>query len=157
MKKFFILALFSFFLAAIAKSEDIALFDRHGEAVAYIATDKEMTIYLWDGEPVAYLVNTETSENPKSDLFSIYGFNGKFLGRLKGGILRDKNDNVTGFIRGVINIATSKLQKKGSKSKIPNRYMKEIAPMEPIVFSMGWAGISLYNFLEMGIGNGNGC
>jgi hypothetical protein len=60
------------FAAYAASDEEISLFDFKGRATAYIA--KDMTIYLWDGKPVAYLHGDE----PKESL-NIYGFNGKHI------------------------------------------------------------------------------
>jgi hypothetical protein len=34
-------------------SAEVTLFDSGGDAVAYIAPAEDMTIYLWDGTPVA--------------------------------------------------------------------------------------------------------
>ena len=39
-------------------AKEISLFDSDGEAVAYIDTSDDFTIYLWKGKPVAYLDNT---------------------------------------------------------------------------------------------------
>ena len=66
----------------------ITLFDSKGEAIAYIDTSDELTIYLWDGDPVAYLY----------DYDHIYGFNGKHLGWFIDGIVWDNKGNVVGFI-----------------------------------------------------------
>jgi len=64
---FTLLGVFNIILA-----EEISLYDYKGDAVAYIDTDNDMTIYLWEGKPVAYLKANK----------SIYGFNGKHLGWL---------------------------------------------------------------------------
>ena len=58
------------------KKEEITLFDHRGNPVAYIAPDEGNTIYLWSGEPVAYL----EGEN-------IFRFNGKYLGWYERGIV----------------------------------------------------------------------
>ena len=47
--------------------DEISLYDRKGDAVAYIAVDDELTIYLWKGKPVAYLDG--------EDVYSIKGAN----------------------------------------------------------------------------------
>jgi hypothetical protein len=47
---------------------EIALFNKHGKPVAYIAEDGE-TVYLWDGRPVAYLSDDK-----------VYGWNGRQVG-----------------------------------------------------------------------------
>lgn len=58
--------------SSVAYAREITLFDREGAAIAYIDTNDELTIFLWDGTPVAYLEKS-----------TIYGFNGKHLGWLK--------------------------------------------------------------------------
>ena len=68
--------------------EEITIFDPDGHPTAYIAVERENTIYLWTGEPVAYLEN----EN-------IYGFNGKHLGWLEDNIVWDHEGRMAGFTR----------------------------------------------------------
>ena len=77
--------------SALASHEDeITLYDQYGSPTAYIAED--LTVYLWSGKPVAYL--TQDSRGG----FHIYGFNGKHLGSLVKGIVRDHNgDAVAGI------------------------------------------------------------
>jgi hypothetical protein len=43
--------------ATTRQAAEVSLFDASGKAVAYIDTDDELTIYLWSGKPVAYLVS----------------------------------------------------------------------------------------------------
>jgi hypothetical protein len=45
--------------------------------------DESLTFYLWDGKPGAYF-----------DEDSVYGFNGKHLGWLKGGLVYDHDGNM---------------------------------------------------------------
>ena len=49
---------------------ETTLFDKDGNAVAYIAEDYNETIYLWEGAPVAYVYEDR----------HIYGMNGRHLG-----------------------------------------------------------------------------
>ena len=49
---------------------DTTLYDKDGEAIAYIADDYNSTIFLWDGHPVAYQYEEQY----------IFGMNGKHLG-----------------------------------------------------------------------------
>jgi 4-fold beta flower protein len=46
---------FGAFSATTCHAAKVSLFDASGEAVAYIDTDDELTIYLWSGKPVAYI------------------------------------------------------------------------------------------------------
>jgi hypothetical protein len=54
--------------SSAAYADEIALFDGYCDAVAYVVTDDDLTIYVWEGDPVAYLVDD-----------SGYGFNGEHL------------------------------------------------------------------------------
>jgi hypothetical protein len=68
---------------SVALADDVALFDGSGSASAYVAVQDELTIYLWSGEPVAYL------ERDSAGGFRIYGFNGKHLGWVVDGLVRN--------------------------------------------------------------------
>lgn len=76
------ITIFAYLGAGTAKADqEISLFDGGGRATAYIAVNDELTIYLWDGKPVAYL------EPSKAGEFHVYGFSGSHLGWfLKGAI-----------------------------------------------------------------------
>jgi len=56
---------------------EVTLFDKNGIAVAYITTDYNNSIYLWDGSPVAYLYEGK----------HVYGINGKHLGWFEEDVL----------------------------------------------------------------------
>jgi hypothetical protein len=72
MKRVIIFFLF-LSVAGIATAQEISLFNSDGEPRAYIDTeDEDLTIYLWNGEPVCYL-----SSSSNGIYFNIYGFNGK--------------------------------------------------------------------------------
>ncbi|HEV2349528.1 MAG TPA: hypothetical protein VG028_06735 [Terriglobia bacterium] len=68
-------------------NDEVDLYDSSARAVAYIASDKDLTIYLWSGKPVAYLEDD-----------SIYGFNGKHLGWFLKGTVHDHDGNVVAAI-----------------------------------------------------------
>jgi hypothetical protein len=61
-------------------AEEVTLFDRYGVAVAYIDSG-DLTIYLLNGEPVAYLRRENESR------FSAFGYNGRHLGWYLNGIV----------------------------------------------------------------------
>jgi hypothetical protein len=72
-------------LATTARADDdISLFNSKGKAIAYIALNDEMTIYMWNGKPVAYLKSDSGAKG-----FHVYGFNGKHLGWFVEGVVRD--------------------------------------------------------------------
>ena len=131
--------MFIFLLApAISYAQEISLYDSTGEAVAYIDTDNDMNIYLWRGEPVAYL-----------DGQSIYGFNGKHLGWLKKGILRDNNGYAVGFMEGATNKLTKLEGLKGLQRLEPLKSLQRLEPLEPLEKSQ-WAPTPLAIYLSIG-------
>lgn len=150
MKKLVLILSLLLTLISLANAEEITFFDKKGDAIAYVTIDRELTIYLWDGEPVAYLVNKGNSKDPKVDFFTVYGFNGKQLGWIKDGILRDKDGNATGFVKGAVNLMTNMEPMKSMKSIKPMKSMKEMESMKPL-FTDRWADISLKYFLKQGI------
>ena len=121
-------------------AQETSLFDKNGDAVAYIAED--MTIYLWEGDPVAYLYN-------KSSKWHVYGFNGSHLGWYEDGIIYDHNGNAVGAQKDAINMMTSMESMKSMKSMKPMKSMKEMAPMKPM-FSNSWGRTPLIIFLRAG-------
>jgi hypothetical protein len=49
---------FSFQILYPEENDEITLFDYDGNAIAYIDTsDRDLTLYLWDRTPAAYLYN----------------------------------------------------------------------------------------------------
>ena len=89
-----LVSIFLLLSSTITLAEEITLFNSDGKAIAYIdADDDDMCIYLWNGTPVAYL-------EPEDEAFDIYGFNGEHLGWFEGGIVRDHEGYVMGFIEG---------------------------------------------------------
>ncbi len=52
----FICLLLLFVVGAIAKADEVSLYDSDGNAKAYIDTEDENTIYTWTGKPVAYCI-----------------------------------------------------------------------------------------------------
>ncbi len=64
-----------------------ALFNKHGDAVAYLSDDYDSTIYLWHGQQVAYLFNERL----------IFGINGKHLGWFIDGIIFNNSGERIGF------------------------------------------------------------
>ncbi len=130
------------FAAYAASDEELSLFDFKGRATAYIA--KDMTIYFWDGKPVAYLDGDESKDG-----LNIYGFNGKHIGWFKGGILYDHDGKVVGGIKAVFKTPTELEPLKGLKELKPLKSLKELKPLKPL-FSKEWAELPLKFFLKQG-------
>jgi len=106
---------------------DIELFDYTGNAVVYIATDQDMTIYLWSGKPCAYL-----------DDESIYGFNGKHIGWFQSGVVYDPEGRVVAAIAEKFRTPVNITPLKGLKELRPLKSLKELKSLKPI-FSKEWS------------------
>lgn len=134
LKFIFVLLLFmtSFY------AREISLYDDLGEAVAYIDTNEEMNIYLWHGDPVAYL-----------DGESIFGFNGKHLGWLEDGIIRDHSGYAAGFIEGALNKLTKLERLKGLQKLTPLKSLQQLEPLKPLYHNK-WGRSPLEVFLSSG-------
>jgi len=120
--------------------DEISLFDKNGDAKAYIAND--LTIYLWDGDPVAYLF--KSGEN-----WHVYGFNGSHLGWYIKGIIYDHDGDAVGAQKDATNMMTSMEGMKSMKSMKPMKGMKEMAPMRPML-SRSWSTTPFMIFLRAG-------
>ena len=144
MKHKLFLALLTLFISSISfgqyGSKEISLFDKGGEGKAYIADD--LTIYLWDGTPVAYLSNS-------NDTWHVYGFNGSHLGWYIKGIIYDNDGDAVGAQKDAINMMTSMEGMKSMKSMKPMKSMKKMAPMRPML-SRSWSRTPLVIFLRAG-------
>ncbi|MEZ4793470.1 MAG: hypothetical protein R2783_08440 [Gelidibacter sp.] len=123
-------------------AQEISLFDSQGNARAYIDYEKDATIYLWNGKPVAFL------ENDGNDI-CVFGFNGRFLGWYEEGIVRDKNGNAIGAKKGATNMITNIEPIKSIQEITPIRPITPITPIKPI-FSNSWSSESLIEFLYSG-------
>lgn len=138
----------NFFLAATLpllcsiglSAQEISLFNSDGDAVAYIADD--MTIYLWGGDPVAYL-------NRSSGTWHVYGFNGSHLGWYEDGIIYNHRGDAVGAQENATSMITSIEGIKSIKSIKPIKSVKEMAPMKPM-FSSSWSRTPLVIFLRAG-------
>ena len=93
---------------------EITIYNKKGIPCAYLATDNDNTIYLWNRQPVAYLDN----EN-------IYGLNGKHLGWFKRKrVMYDKNGLRIGFTTITCPSAIQVKTKKSAKKTKPEKTAK---------------------------------
>ena len=120
---------------------DRILYNRAGEAVAYIATDFHRTIYLWEGLPVAYLF----------DEGHLYGFNGRHLGWFKDEVIYNHDGARVGFTSSTCPVSIAKPRPKGKKAP-----SDEIRPRwsAPPLAKLGFqtADQDLADFLREGLG-----
>ena len=119
---------------------EVTLYDQGRDAIAYIDYGDNMTIYMWDGTPVAYLEENE----------GVYRFDGRFLGWYEDGIVYDKEGYAVaareGTLKGEISMVTPlpaspEEEKKGK----PDKGVKESKPVLP-QFENSWSKTSLTDF-----------
>jgi len=122
-----------------AVSDDLALYDARGRAVAYFAADHDLAIYLWSGEPVAYL-----------DDDSVYGFNGKHLGWLRNGAVYDHDSNVVAAQADKFQSPVEPAPPKALKQLRPLKGLKELKPLKPL-FGITWSGTPAKLFFLQGV------
>lgn len=110
----------------------MTFYDKHGQPIAYAGDDG--SIYLFSGEPVAYL-----------DGDSVWSYSGKHLGWFNNGLIRD-NSGETAFFSDKASGGPVKPIKrikpiKGIKGIKPIKGIKEIKPIRAIN-SLGWSILS---------------
>ena len=111
----------------------MTFYDSSGKAIAY-SEDNE-NIYLYSGEPVAYLYN---------DI--VYSYNGKQLGRFENGWIRDKTGRCVFFTENAQGSGPLKPMKqikplKGLKKLRPIKSLREIPSLKPLN-SFSWSDLS---------------
>lgn len=121
-----------------AMAEEITLFNSDGVAIAYIDTEEEMTIYLWKGQPVAYL-----------EKGSVWGFNGELLGWFAKGIIRDHDGYAVGCIKDAISMTYKLEPLKGLKKLTPLKSLQKLEPLKPLDKDK-WSSTPLSLFLAAG-------
>lgn len=125
----FATALFVALAASVANAgEEISLFNSDGDATAYIAVSDDLTIYLWSGEPVAYLKPSSGTD------YNVYGFNGKHLGWFSKGTIWDHDGNASCGVKGTLP-HTSYEPYKSYKQYKPYKSYTEYAPYRPYLSS----------------------
>jgi hypothetical protein len=118
---------------------DTTLFNKNGEAVAYITVDFNQTIFLWEGLPVAYLFNEE----------HVYGINGRHLGWFRDGVLYNNRGERVGFTFDTCPARVAKEPVKGKKRLPDQMRPRWAAPPSPkLTFNLG--GEDLPGFLKEG-------
>lgn len=116
----------SFWLTSSVRAEEIGLFSSNGDAVAYIDTEDEATIYMWSGEPVGYVDGID------GDAFNIWGFNGKHLGWFEQGAIWDHKGNAVCATKEALSGVAKIEPFKKFKKFTPFKSFQEFVPLKPI-------------------------
>jgi hypothetical protein len=120
----------------------LSLFNPYGKATAYIVED--LTIYLWSGEPVAYLREDD------DESFHVYGFNGKHLGWFVGGAVYEHNGKAVGAVKEAFREPLDYVPFKDFRQYKPFKDFKEYAPIRPKLENV-WSNIPFIRFLMQGV------
>lgn len=142
MKNIIVGLFFLIGLTATVNAQQISIFDSNGEASVYIDFDKNATIYMWGGTPIAFI------NNDGRDL-CVIGFNGNFLGWYVDGVIYDKDGYAVGARKGAVSMITKIERIKGIQQITPIRPIVPISPIKPILSSY-WSNTSLTEFLYFG-------
>lgn len=114
------------------------LYDRTGNAVAYIAEDAEHSIYTWDGRAVCYLVGD-----------AVYGWNGRHIGWFLDGVLYDLQGFRVGSIQGKCPVITHVAPVKLIKLVKLVKNVRQVSFARP-VFSSTYSATLLRDFVMQG-------
>ena len=115
------------------------LYNKNGQPVAYVAADYARMIYLWDGEPVAYIYEE----------LHVYGINGQHLGWFKEDVLYTPAGERVGFTSNTCAAAVGKSPQKNKKAHVSEPRPRWKAPPSP-QFSFRLAVQDLRDFLKQG-------
>jgi hypothetical protein len=97
-----------------------------------------MTIYLWNGQPVAYL-----------EKGSVWGFNGQHLGWFAKAIIRDHDGYAVGCLKGAVSMLYKLEPLKGLKRLKPLKSLRKLEPLKPLDKDK-WSTAPLSLFLAAG-------
>lgn len=114
------------------------LFDPNGTPVAYISWDHDSTVYLFSGDPVAYLYDDH-----------VYGFNGRHLGWFEQGIVWDSEGKRVGFTRRALTAYAGYEPYKSYKKYRPYKAYRQYAPYKPYKQNSA-SNVPLEHFLRKG-------
>jgi len=117
----------------------MTLYNRKGQAVAYIADDGQ-SIYLYGGKPVAWLSGE-----------AVYSYGGRYLGWLQNGWVWDRSGYASFFTNeahgGPVKPARQARPARGARGARPARGAREARPARP-TRQISWSRVSDEQFFE---------
>jgi hypothetical protein len=120
-------------------SMDTTIYDKAGNAVAYLTEDFHSTIYLWDGTPVAYLYEEQ----------QIYGINGHHLGWYVDNIVFNNKGERIGFTFDSCPVSVAKQTPK-DKQKAKDEIRVRWEPLPKPKLGFNFAEQDLADFFREG-------
>ena len=119
--------------------DGFSFYDSRGRAAAYFEESNDLVVYLWSGEPVAYL-----------DDESIFGFNGKHLGWYRDGLIYDNDGGIVVAPASAFRGAPGPSPQRSLKGLKPLKGLKELRPLKPL-FSRAWSRMPARVFFLLGV------
>lgn len=119
--------------------DEFTFYDSRARATAYIEASSGLVIYLWSGEPVAYL-----------DRESIFGFNGTHLGWYHDGLIYDHDGQIVVAPGSAFQRNPGPPPPRSLKSLKPLKGLKELKPLKPL-FGMTWSTLPARVFFLRGL------
>jgi len=117
---------------------ELTFYDSSGNPIVY--TEDSEHIYLFSGEPVAYIYSG-----------SVYSFSGRHLGRFENGWIRDNEGKCVFFTEQAVGGPIKSMKKmipiKSVKLMRPMKSMREMRPIKPID-TLLWSELSGEQFFE---------
>ena len=108
-------------------AEEVTLFDQYGYPVGYIDSGN-LTIFLWNGEPVAYLRRDNDTR------FSAFGYNGRHLGWYLNGVLYGHDGDAVCAIGERLN-TTHDRDQHSRRQFVRIKAMTEAEPPIPVLYN----------------------
>lgn len=109
--------------------DDFSFYDSQGRPSAYFEPSGGLVLYLWSGEPVAYL-----------DEESIFGFNGKHLGWYHDGLIYDHDGGIVAALASAFREAPGPAPPRSLRGLKPLKGLKELKPLKPL-FGRSWSKV----------------
>ncbi len=128
-------------LSTGANATEVDLYDMSGRAVAYIDGDQSLTIFTWQGQPAAYLV-----EGCGQACMYVYNRQGRHIGFIEQGVMFDLVGEAVGSVYGGLNMIYHAPPSKGTQRQANVRLFRS-APRSKPIFSNQISEWDLYAFL----------
>jgi hypothetical protein len=113
-------------------------YDRHGSAIAY--SDDDVHVFLFDGEPVAYLEDD-----------AMYSYPGELMGWFEDGWLRDKDGRCVAFSEqaqgGPPHSVNERRPYPALKQALPLQQRRDPRALRPI-HSNAWSALTATDFFS---------
>lgn len=113
--------------ASVATVRASDLYSSTSQATAYIDWNDGMTIFMWGGQPVAYLYSTGATGS-----WQVFSFSGSFLGWFEQEILWDRNGDAVLATAAALMGPVRPAPVRGIKGLKPLKGIRSLVPLKPL-------------------------